>query len=287
MSKTARFPRYAIAGERAMLVELDEHVTLATNIKAIALAQALLNSSALGPQEIRAIIDVVPSFTTVLIQYDPKLLTYQGLKQVCAYYLQQLSEQSGITLGSRLIKIPVAYNDRWCRACFDDYCKTIRPIEDNIELVCRLNGLASLADLIAHHTATEWWVGATGFIAGLPTMTPLNPDVRLQAPKYDPPRTWTPQGTVGLGGGFTTIYPVVIPDGYQMIGRTPVPIFDAQSHRPPFQSGPMLFRVGDRVQFHAISEDEFEAIEQAVVAARYQFSISEPEMFSYALNDPA
>lgn len=281
---TMKSPRYRPAGERAVLVELDDQVTLSTNFKAITLAKALMSSSPLGPKDIRAIVDVVPSFTTVLIHYNPEFLTYQGLKQICDYYLQQLSQQDRISIESRLIEIPVTYNDRWCRACFEDYCNNIKPIEDNIELVCRLNGLSSLEDLITLHTTTEWWVGATGFIAGLPTLTPLDSKIQLQAPKYDPPRTWTPKGTVGLGGGFTTIYPVVIPDGYQMIGRTPVPIFDADSHQEPFQSGPLLFQVGDRVQFHAISEDEFESIEQDVAAARYRYSISEPEAFSCTLS---
>lgn len=275
-----RSPRYRIAGERHLLIELDDEVTLETNFKAIALSQALLDSSPLAEPGIRAIIDVIPSFTTVLVHYEPQLITFQGLKKICDYLLQNLSENPNLKIASRLIEIPVVYNDRWCRACFEEYCQTIKPIEDNIELVCRLNGLSNLAELVKYHSAPEWWVGAVGFIAGLPTLTPLDPQTRLQAPKYDPPRTWTPQGTVGLGGGFTTIYPVVIPDGYQMIGRTPVPIFDSQKRLAPFQESPLLFRVGDRVKFYPISENEFELIEQEVNLGCYEFSISAPKLFS-------
>ena len=275
-----RSPRYRIAGERHLFVELDDEVTLETNFKAIALSQALLEASPLASQGIRAIIDVIPSFTSVLVHYEPQLITYQGLRKICEYSLQKLSESPNLEIASRLIEIPLVYNDRWCRACFEEYCKTVKPIEDNIELVCRLNGLSSLAELVKCHSASEWWVGAVGFIAGLPTLTPLNPQTRLQAPKYDPPRTWTPQGTVGLGGGFTTIYPVIIPDGYQMIGRTPVPIFDPQKRLEPFQNSPLLFRVGDRVKFRPICEDEFESIEQDVDSGSFRFSISTPQLFS-------
>jgi KipI family sensor histidine kinase inhibitor len=274
-------PRYRTAGECQLLVELSDQVDLITNLKAIALARTLMESSPLGPTGMGAIVDVVPSFTTILIQYRPNLLTQQGLIRWCDYTLQQLANQPDIEMSSRLIEIPVVYNDRWCRACFDDYCKTIKPIEDNLALVIRLNGLADVQDLIRCHTTGEWWVGAVGFIAGLPTLLPLDSRYRLHAPKYDPPRTWTPKGTIGVGGGFTTIYPVSTPDGYQMIGRTPVPLFDAAQRSTPFQDSPVLFRVGDRVKFRAIDEAEFEAIEQAVTEGRYEFSISAPLKLSF------
>ncbi|MBE9031851.1 allophanate hydrolase subunit 1 [filamentous cyanobacterium LEGE 11480] len=273
-------PRYRVAGERHLLIELSETVSLETNFSAIALAQALTDSSTLGVTGIRAIVDAIPSFTTVLVQYDPHILTAHGLKALANHCLAELGDLAAWSTPSRLIEIPVAYNDRWCRACFDQYCQTVKPIEDNLELVCRLNQLDCVEDLIAHHSTPEWWVGAVGFIAGLPTMMPLDPAFQLQAPKYDPPRTWTPKGTVGIGGGFSTIYPIVIPDGYQMIGRTPVPIFEPQQRHPPFDQGPLLFRVGDRVKFKPISEAEFEAIEQSVALGEYKFHISPPTNFS-------
>ena len=273
-------PRYRPVGECRLLVELSDQVELVANLKAIALARQLIQVCPLGPSGIEAIVDLVPSFNTVLIEYEPTLLTQQGLISVCNYTFQQLAMQPNIEVISRLIEIPVAYNDRWCRACFEHYCQTIKPIEDNLELVCRFNGLTDVQALIEHHTKAEWWVGAVGFVAGLPTLMPLDVDHRLYAPKYDPPRTWTPKGTIGIGGGFTTIYPVVIPDGYQMVGRTPVPIFDAAGRLAPFKDHPLLFRVGDRVKFKSISEEEFKAIEYDLADGRYEFSISAPETFS-------
>ncbi|MCG8365050.1 MAG: carboxyltransferase domain-containing protein [Pseudanabaenales cyanobacterium] len=272
-------PRYRPVGECRLLVELSDQVELVANLKAITLAKQLMQVCPLGPSGIEAIVDLIPSFNTVLIEYEPTLLTQQGLIGVCNYAFRQLATQSDIEVISRLIEIPVTYNDRWCRACFEHYCQTIKPIEDNLELVCRLNGLTSVQALIDRHTKTEWWVGAVGFVAGLPTLMPLDTTCRLHAPKYDPPRTWTPKGTIGIGGGFTTIYPVVIPDGYQMVGRTPVPIFDAAGRLSPFKDHPLLFRVGDRVKFKSISEEEFEAIEYEIADRRYKFSISAPEKF--------
>ena len=273
-------PRYRPVGEYRLLVELSDQVELDANLKAIALAKQLMQADPLGPSGIEAIVDLVPSFNTVLIEYEPTLLTQQGLMAICNYTFRQLATQPDIEVISRLIEIPVTYNDRWCRACFEHYCQTIKPIEDNLELVCRVNGLTDVQALIDCHTRVEWWVGAVGFVAGLPTLMPLDTTHRLHAPKYDPPRTWTPKGTIGIGGGFTTIYPIVIPDGYQMVGRTPVPIFDAAGRLSPFKDNPLLFRVGDRVKFQSISEEEFEAIEDELAEGCYEFSISAPEIFS-------
>ena len=273
-------PRYRLAGERHLLVELGDEISLATNFKAIALGQNILRSPELGQNGIKAIIDVVPSFTTVLIQYDPLLISLQGLIRFCDHCLQKLEQHQELELTSRLIEIPVAYNDRWSRECFEQYCQTIKPIEDNPELVARLNGMSSLEELFTYHSTPEWWVGAVGFIAGLPTLMPLDPNFRLHAPKYDPPRMWTPKGTIGVGGGFTTIYPIVVPDGYQLLGRTPVPIFDPQQRLQPFKETLFLFHIGDRVKFRPICESEFEAIETQVAEGRYEYQISAPQSFS-------
>ena len=271
--------RYRLAGEHSLLIELSDEIDLTVNFKMLSLARMLLRSPELGPEGIRAIIDVTPSFSTVLVQYDPTLISIQGLIRFCEYCVPKLDSPHDLELPSRLIEIPVNYNDRWSRECYEQYCKTIKPIESNPEWVAHLNGLASVEELITCHSTPEWWVGAVGFLVGLPTLMPLAPKFRLKAPKYDPPRTWTPKGTIGVAGGFTTIYPVVVPDGYQMIGRTPVPIYDAQAQRSPFGDTPFLFQIGDRVKFRPIDEAEFEAIEREIDEGRYQYQISESQPF--------
>ncbi|MBR8834581.1 MAG: allophanate hydrolase subunit 1 [Stigonema ocellatum SAG 48.90 = DSM 106950] len=276
-------PRYRVAGERHLLVELGDEISLATNFKAIALAQKMIGSPDIGPTGIKAVIDVVPSFTTVLIQYQPQIISFEGLIRFCDHCLQHIGQLQDLELASRLIEIPVAYNDRWCQACFEQYCQTIKPIERNPEFVARLNGLRSLDELINYHSTPIWWVGSVGFVAGLPILIPLDPSFRLYAPKYDPPRTWTPKGTIGVGGGLTAIYPIVIPDGYQMLGRTPVPIFDQKQRLQPFRERMFLFQLGDRVKFRPISEEEFEAIETEVEVGRYEYKISELQKFDLSL----
>ena len=273
-------PRYRLVGEQHLLIELGDELSLANNLKAIAIAQKIRDSAEFGLKGIGAITDVIPSFTTVLIQYNPCFIVLDGLIEYCNHCWQQLDNVEELTLSSRLIEIAVNYNDRWSQACYQEYCQTIKPIEQNLELVARLNHINSLEELIAYHSNPEWWVGAVGFVAGLPTLMPLADDFCLQAPKYDPPRMWTPPGTIGVAGNLTTIYPIVIPDGYQMLGRTPIPIFEPKQTFKPFQDSPFLFRIGDRVKFRPICEEEFEAIEQEVQTGKYQYSIATEETFN-------
>lgn len=266
--------RFRCGADRFLLVELGETLDLEINIRAIGLAAAVQQGS------IEGVIEAVPSFASTLIHFDPNRIAPAALIKECRQILQQLESAADVEIPSRLIEIPVQYDDRWTRACAEEYGKKFRPIEPNAEFVARLNGLEDVAALVRHHSAPQWWVGAVGFMAGLPTLMPLDPTFLLSAPKYDPPRLSTPAGTVGLGGGFTAIYPTVTPDGYQMLGRTPVPIYDPQRRLRPFADSIFLFKVGDRVRFVPIDEARFLAIEDQVLRGVYEYAMSAAEPFS-------
>jgi allophanate hydrolase subunit 1 len=130
------------------------------------------------------------------------------------------------------------------------------------------------------HSGTEYWVAALGFWPGLPFMMALDPRCVLTAPKYNPPRTWTPQGTVGMGGASTAIYPVATPGGYQIFGRIPVPIWDTEKRFPEFSRSICLFRPGDRVKFVPVSVEEFEHVEAQVKDGSYVYNVVDYQRFS-------
>jgi urea carboxylase len=111
-------------------------------------------------------------------------------------------------------------------------------------------------------------------------MMPLDPRCRLTAPKYNPPRTWTPQGTIGMGGMSTAIYPVATPGGYQIFARTPVPIWDDKQRFSVFSESIVLFRPGDRVKFIPIGVQEFEYLEKTVTDGTYPYNLVEYQRFS-------
>src|SRR5229473_1684098 len=118
--------------------------------------------------------------------------------------------------------------------------------------------------------ATEYWVAALGFWPGLCSLLPLDPRSLLTAPKYNPPRTWTPRGTIGLGGAITCIYPDQTPGGYQIFARTPMPIWDREQRLPAFRDDLALFRAGDRVRFVPIDREEWDHVDAQVAAGVYQ-----------------
>lgn len=267
-------PRYLLAGDHYILIELGNELNLDVNFKALSLAREIERN------KVKGIIETVPSFATLLVHYEPEVIRPDALITLCRELLDHMGPLSDMEMPSRLIEIPVAYNDRWSRKCIEEYCRTIKKAEHSPDLVARMNGLKNVAELIKYHSTPQWWVGAVGFLAGLPTLMSLDPRYFLTAPKQDPPRLWTPVGTIGLGGGFTAIYPMVTPDGYQILGRTPVPIYDNQQRFEPFKDSFFLLKTGDRVKFLPISEAEFVEIEKEVEAGTYRYNIIDYEIFS-------
>ena len=88
-------------------------------------------------------------------------------------------------------------------------------------------------------------------------MFPIDPRMEITVPKYNPTRTWTAEGAVGIGGPCVAIYPVESPGGYQLFGRT-LPIYDMQGRNAAFRDDPLLIRPGDRVQFTVVDEAELD-----------------------------
>ncbi|MEC9455132.1 MAG: carboxyltransferase domain-containing protein, partial [Pseudomonadota bacterium] len=98
--------------------------------------------------------------------------------------------------------------------------------------------------------------------------------------KYNPPRTWTYKGTIGVGGSLCSIYPDETPGGYQMIARTPVPIWDPAQILPAFKESLALFRPGDRVRFIPATREEYDYVDRKVEAGVYLHNVAEYQRFS-------
>jgi urea carboxylase len=102
---------------------------------------------------------------------------------------------------------------------------------------------------------TEWFNSGGGFWPGGAFLWPLDPRCAIVVPKYNPPRTWTPEGAVGIGGPCVFTYTTPTGGGYQLFGRT-IPIFQFACKHPIFKDGPFLYRNADRVRFHETTEKE-------------------------------
>jgi hypothetical protein len=105
-------------------------------------------------------------------------------------------------------------------------------------------------------------------------MFPLDPRDALFVPKYNPTRTWTAEGALGIGGPCWAIYPVESAGGYQLAGRT-LPIYDLQGRNEVFRRDPLLLAAGDRVKFHRVSEEELVQGFEDVRADRYRYEIED------------
>jgi urea carboxylase len=136
--------------------------------------------------------------------------------------------------------------------------------------------------VIAAHAGTEWWVTSVGFQPGCYQALPLDPTFSISAPKYPRPRQWTPERTLCLAGKITSFYPVRSPGGYQLLGRTPVDLYDPFQRNEVFREGPVLPIAGERHRYVPIAEAEYHDIRQEVERGDYRYDIAEGE---YSLDD--
>lgn len=192
-------------------------------------------------ENLPGILDIVPAYCSLSIVYDaPKLLRLFPTQAPFEYMREKVEQQlqnwtaSGDIQG-RALKIPVCYD------------LSLAP--DLASLATR-NGL-DVAEIIHLHTSREYRVYMLGFLPGFPYMGEV--DARIAAPRLASPRLSVPAGSVGIAGQQTGIYPLDSPGGWNIIGCTPLRMFD------PENPDPVLLRPGDRVRFVEISKVEFEA----------------------------
>jgi urea carboxylase len=257
-------PRFYLGGDRYIEVELGDEMSFELNFAVHGLVAAIRQA------KIDGIIELIPEMASLQISYDPDRISFKDVtKEILRLHAGQ-GKGADVELDSRLFYVPLLYFDPWTEACVNDYRAKVAEKKADPDLLCELNGLADRATLRRVHASTEYWVAALGFWPGLCSLMPLDPRVKLIAPKYNPPRTWTPKGTIGLGGGITCIYPDQTPGGYQIFARTPMPIWDREQRLKAFRHSLALFRAGDRVRFIPIDRAEWDHIAAEVDAGIYE-----------------
>jgi urea carboxylase len=257
-------PRFYLGGDRYIEVELGDEMSFELNFRVHGLAAAIRQAN------INGIVELIPEMASMQISYDPDCISFNDVVRETLSLYAAAAQRDDVELDSRLFYVPLLYFDPWTEACVNDYRTKVAEKVADPDLLCELNGLPDRAALRRVHSSTEYWVAALGFWPGLCSLMPLDTRVRLIAPKYNPPRTWTPKGTIGLGGGITCIYPDQTPGGYQIFARTPMPIWDRTQRLNAFRDSLALFRAGDRVRFVPIARDEWDHIEAEVDAGTYE-----------------
>ena len=267
-------PKFLPAGDKYMLIEFGNVMNLELNFTAQNLAKAIKDHKIIG------VYETSPCFASMIVHYEPEEIKFHELKKELLNLIESLGPTDDIEINSRVFSFPTVYLDKWTQECIEDYSKKIAKKKPDPELIAELNELESTEQFVRVHSSTEYWVAAIGFWPGLPFMMALDPRCKLTVPKYNPPRTWTPKGTVGMGGASTCIYPDRLPGGYQIFGIIPVPIWDTKKSFPVFENNICLFQPGDRVKFVPTSYEEFDHVYNKIEDGSYDYNIVDYQKFS-------
>ena len=184
-------------------------------------------------------VDLVPAFVSIVVHYDPLVAAREGIgrpyERVASFLRERLTGLAVEALEPpRVVEIPVCYGGE---------------LGPDLDDVARMHGL-SPDEVVRLHSEPEYLVYMIGFMPGFAYLGGL-PE-RIATPRRKTPRTAVPAGTVGIGGRQTGVYPLVSPGGWNLIGRTPLKIFDIA------RAEPTLLGTGDRVRFRPMTRAEFD-----------------------------
>jgi KipI family sensor histidine kinase inhibitor len=221
------FPQFVPCGDRALLIYLGAQIDPELNRRVRTLADQLRGAHP-------AITEVTASYHAALVEYDPVRLRTEALIELIELAITSLGALPPAP--GRTITIPVAYGGEH---------------GPDLDRVAAVTGLTPDA-VVEAHAGGAYTVYALGFSPGFPYLGGLNS--ALATPRLDSPRAQVPAGSVGIGGGQTGLYPQASPGGWNLIGRTPLRLFDAAKNPPT------LLAPGDQVRFQPISEAQFEAM---------------------------
>jgi KipI family sensor histidine kinase inhibitor len=234
------------AGDSSILIQFGNSIDPEINGKIAATVQLMRE------QHIEGVVDIIPAFCSLLINYDPRVISYDRMKTRMEQILSM--EIAAGTRKKKVYQIPVCYGG------------SFGPDLDNI---AEHAGLTP-QEVIDIHTSTDYLIYMLGFLPGFTYLGGL--DERIHTPRLSNPRIRIPAGSVGIGGSQTGIYPMDSPGGWQLMGMTPVKTYD------PNREVPILVEAGDYIRFVPVDEAEYERIKAEVEAGTYQVRITEGEV---------
>lgn len=268
---------YRQAGDRYILIEYGPNVLdLTLRFRVHALMQAL------EAQPIRGVLELSPGVRSLQVNYDSRVISQRDLMSALLDTEQALPPVGDMKVSTRIIRLPLAFEDSATLDAVARYRQSVRDkapwLPSNVEFIRRINGLDSVEqvrDII--HEASYMVLGLGDVYLGAPCAVPVDPRHRLLTSKYNPARTYTAEGTVGIGGVYMCIYGMDSPGGYQLVGRT-LPIWNKFLKNSTFtEDKPWLLRFFDQVRFYPVSEDELTRQRDAFREGRLTLDIQEEE----------
>lgn len=232
-------------GDSALIVRVREQLNDAPEET---LDEVLRAFQQLRRAAIPGVIELAPAYTSVAVFFDPITIAkssgtpdkvFDWLATRIHAALAGAVRRRGVRISKsdiRIVEIPVCYDPEFA------------PDLDDVARHAQMS-TKQVNDL---HSTAEYRVACIGFVPGFPFLAGL--PKKLATPRRDVPRKEIPPGSVGIGGAQTGVYPLRSPGGWNLIGRTPLKLFD------PTKDPPTLLRAGDRVRFRAITREQFESL---------------------------
>jgi len=220
-------PRFLSAGDTALVVEFGEVVDPALNHRVMRLGEAARRAGVAG------VVDLVPTFRSLMVHYDPTVTTRHGLEEGLR---KLLGETGSAAVTGRLWEFPVLYGDE---------------VGPDLDEVAKRTGLTP-ERVVELHAGTEYEAYMMGFMPGLAYLGII--PAELELPRRSEPRVRVPAGSVAIATNLTNVYSLESPGGWHLLGRTPVAFFDLQ--RDP----PVLLAAGDRVRFKSVGRDVYDEV---------------------------
>ncbi|WP_436877369.1 urea carboxylase [Siccibacter turicensis] len=262
------------AGDSYVLIEYGDNVMdLTLRLRVHLLMEALRAAAIPGIEELS------PGVRSLQVRFDTRRLSQEDLLARLLETESALGDVSTLKVPSRIVWLPMAFEDSATLAAVDRYQQTVCSeapwLPNNVDFIARANGLAS-RDAVRQilFDASYLVLGLGDVYLGAPCAVPVDPRHRLLSSKYSPARTWTAEGTVGIGGMYMCIYGMDSPGGYQLVGRT-LPIWNTFLKNPQFGDEPWLLKFFDQVRFYPVSEAELTTFREAFREGRASIRIEE------------
>ncbi len=230
-------------GDSALIVRVRDRFEDAPDE---ALNEVLRTFRRLQDAAIPGVIELVPAYTTVAVSFDPLQIMAAGTEpnQVLDWLSERIhavvaasgDPSRAVTFPARVVEIPVCYDP--------EFALDLERVAQHAQM--------SPNEIIDLHSTAKYRVNCIGFTPGFPYLSGL--PKKLATPRHAEPRKKIAAGSVAIGGAQTGIYPQQSPGGWNVIGRTPLAMFD------PAKNPPTVLCAGDRVQFRVIPRAEFESL---------------------------
>lgn len=220
MSRELESPELRPLGDSAILITLGDAVERELNRRVHTCADAIRSAGLAG------VIDVVPAYASLAVHYDATTASADEMESRLREIVRAPSPKQPWYAERARVTIPTRYDG------------------PDLPTVAEATGLAA-DEVIARHSAVEYYVYMMGFAPGFAYLGGLDPALRL--PRREVPRARVPRGSVAIAGSQTAVYPHETPGGWHLIGTTDLPLFD------PRRDPPALLRAGDRVRFEPVA----------------------------------